>query len=270
MQPFRMLFSRGATIVLALWLAAMALVWHRYAPLLGEGSRTWFAAGALLIGALYLLRLILRMRRHPASYRPLTRPPLRWDLLDRFDPADAGARRGTGYIGFTESFSATGTVQAYLEALSGEKTRMATCAFAFAYLGERMGSPASAILDPDGPQRPPAQPLSAENILGWLAAIHRDYPNNAPADSSFVQYALHDAAQNFADGRSLALQKAWRELSIVTLREIQDFKARQARLDAHRALSDLDPDTCRQLLRWCAAQGRALGRLHGSRVPNLA
>jgi hypothetical protein len=169
-----MLFSRGATIVLALWLAAMALVWHRYAPLLGEGSRTWFAAGALL------------------------------------------------------------------------------------------------ILDPDGPQRPPAQPLSAENILGWLAAIHRDYPNNAPADSSFVQYALHDAAQNFADGRSLALQKAWRELSIVTLREIQDFKARQARLDAHRALSDLDPDTCRQLLRWCAAQGRALGRLHGSRVPNLA
>lgn len=264
MQLIRILFSRGATIVLALWLVAMALVWHRYAPLLREGSRTWFAAGALLIGALYLLRLILRMRRHPASYRPLTRPPLRWDLLDRFDPADAGARRGTGYIGFTESFSATGTVQAYLEALPDEETRIATCAFACAYLRERMDSPASSVLDADGPQRAPARALRAENVFGWLAAIHRDYPDNAPADSSFVQYALHDAAENFAHGRSLALQKAWGHLATATLSSTPDYRARQSKLDAHRALSDLDPDTCGPLLRSGAAQGRALGRLHGS------
>jgi hypothetical protein len=191
---------------------------------------------------------------------------LRWDPLSRFDPADAGARRGTGYIGYTETFSATGTVQAYLEALPDEETMIATCAFACAYLGERMGRPASSVLEADGAQRAPAGALSAENVFGWLAAIHRDYPDNAPADSSFVQYALHDAAENFADGRSLALQKAWRDLAIATLSSTPDYAARQAKLDAHRALSDLNADACRPLLRWGAAQGRALGQLHG-RVP---
>ncbi|QAY78929.1 hypothetical protein [Sphingosinicella sp. BN140058] len=258
-----LLLSRFTTGVLATSLGIVLLVWAGYVDTTGGRLQTLLGVAAAGLCAMFLLRLVARFRRLSQPAALPARQSLRWEESGRFDPVDAGPRRGTGYIAYTDSFSATGTVHHYLAALSEEETRIVFCGAACAYLRERMGLPPSQILSDEGERRPPTTPVSAVSTLGWLAAIHRDYPDNAPPDSSFVQRALHHAAEEYADGRSLALQRAWRSLDTELLRAGLDPDSRRLRLDAQRELRDLDVKASTTLLRWGADQGRQLGRLHG-------
>jgi hypothetical protein len=254
---------RPVVLVLAIMLGATALVWYRYSPLLPEAWRPWAGGAAALLCVAYMLRLAARMHREDA----VLHPPLSWTPQARFDPVDAGAERGTGYRGYTETSSAEGTVQNYLGALPREDARIAACAFACAYLGERMGRAPGDWLDGEGEERAPRYPLLAEEMFGWIAAIHKSYPDNAPPDSTFVHSALSDATKNYAEGRSLALQRAGRALAIRLVVAGLDFDARRGEMDAQRALRDLDGEDTRALLRWGATEGRALAREHG-RMPH--
>lgn len=260
-----MLLSRIAAVVLALLLGVILLLWVSIGDTLSGTFRTLLGVAAAGLCVLFFSRLIMRFSRvKNLPILPLARPPLRWERREQFDPIDAGPQRASGYTGYTDSFSATMTVHRYLAALPTEEVRIAYCSLACAYLGERMSAPHPPSIVGNGERRRPEAQISTEEALGWLAGIHRDYPDNAPPDSSFVLHALENAVKNYANGRSLALQQAEMALATETLVAGLNHETRRRKLDAHRALCDLDLDFSRGLLRWGSDQGGHLGTLHNN------
>lgn len=257
------LLSRKASLVLALLLLAILALYARSGEASAGWPRTLLGLSATGLCAIYGLRLLARRRRWKRLPSPPAGPPLRWEDRERFDPISAGSERARGYTGYTDSFSATMTVHRYLAALPDEETRVTAGGFACAYLRERMGLPPSPVLA--GESQPcPAREPAAKSILGWLAGIHRDYPDNAPADSTFVERALHESVTEYAGGRSLSLQQAWMSLATQTLVAGLSQDERQRQLDAQRLSADLDHAAIRRLLCWSAERGRKLGLDHGA------
>ncbi|MBV9931515.1 MAG: hypothetical protein JO013_11295 [Alphaproteobacteria bacterium] len=204
----------------------------------------------------------LQQRRFARAAKPPARPGPSWSPRPRFDPIDAGPARGRGYTGYTESFAATGTVYAYMDALPDEEARILTVAFACAYLQTRMGARLSPQLTADGGEGEGGGALDASSALGWLAAIHANYADNAPPDSTFVRLALERAVEDYARGRSLRAQRAWRDLATKLLVDGLEVNERSARLDEERKRTDLDPAAVRPLLLAAARAGRDLGASH--------
>ena len=257
-----LLLSGKASAALALGLLVLVALQARSAGATSDGPHLVLGGAAMVLLLIYGLRLVARIRRLWRPAMPAS-APLRWSDQPRFDPVRADPASLTGYFGYTDSFSATMTVHRYLAALPDEEARIAACGFACAYLRERMAlAPRPSLVGEE--RRSPARTLAAESMLGWLAGIHRDYPDNAPADSEFVERALHEAATEYGDGRSLALQRGWMSLATDTLLAGLGESDRQRRLEAQKALTDLDRDAARSLLRWGGDYGRELAGRHGA------
>lgn len=210
---------------------------------------------ALVMFVILVLRLYWRWGRRVSSRPSMAgASPLTWHEQADFVPVSNRTEDISGYIGYTESFAAYRTTLSFLTALTNEESRITYAGFAFGYLSLRMGEPDGAVSAAECPDVPASASLPAGAILGWLASIHRTYPDNAAADSKFVQSALGRVVADYRNGRSYRLQARYDAVVINT--SLAKIGQRSERLDAEKNRHDLPRTESCELIDGAILAGR--------------